>query len=319
MATCGTPQELAAVSDLRARLTRRQESLALLRRRIEAARSGEHRNGRPLSSVGDISRRFMNAAAESESRGMSSRPVITGGDGVGSLLSKWNKGFEMKEAEKERVTVRGDVRGASNKFSKANSSLSADVRAAKRDASRQPSDGMISVEDDDVPSWAINQSKRVIQKENAKALTGNVNVDRTKGSVMNQSGEIDVSGFREKPKGGNVGGAIAMWGQKAEDQEAKEREGAIRLQTMRSLRNDFENRQSRESAEPEPVEEQPVAAEVEQDPNPTDFVFEDSDDEEDEPDDVRLLVDYLERKCQRVQMKIDAAEVEMEKIDRLSQ
>lgn len=277
-----------------------------------------HRAGRPLSSVGDISRRFMNAAAESEARGSSRRPVVTGGDGVGSLLSKWNKGFEMKEAEKERVTVRGDVRGATSKFSKVNTSLASDVRAAKLESGRQPADGTISVEDDDVPSWAINQSKRVIKKENAKALTGNVNIDRVRGDVMNQSGEIDVSGFREKPKGGNVGGAIAMWGQKADDQEAKEREENMRLQTMRSLRSDFEKRQSADSV-PESVEEQPVAAEVEPEYDPLDMVFDDSDDEEEEPTDIRLLVDYLERKCERVEIKIDAAENELEKIDRLSQ
>lgn len=283
-----------------------------------AARNGVHRSGRPLSSVNDISRRFMNAAAESEARGNSRRPVVTGGNGVGTLLSKWNEGFAMKEAQKERITVRGDVRKAADKFSQVDSSLAADVRAAKREASRrsETSSDCIDAEDDDVPGWAINQTKRVIRKENARALTGSVNIDQVRGNVMNRgSAEIDTSGFRETPKSGNVGGAIAMWGQMAEDQEAKEREERMRLETMKSLRSDFEKRTSRDT-EPEPEVE--LIEEIVEEDTYDQLAFEDSDEEE-EPTDVRELVHFLERKVERVEMKIDAAEHEMEKIDRLSQ
>jgi hypothetical protein len=317
MASAVSATDRALVEQLRARLARRTESLVLLRRRIEAARSGVSTD-RPLSSVNDISRRFMNAAAESEARGHTTRPVVTGGAGVGSLLSKWNEGFAMKEAERERVHVRGDVRGATDKFSKADSSLAADVMAAKRSAAGRVAGGgrdVIAVEDDDVPSWAINQTRRVIHKENAKAKTGNVNIDVAKGSISSRgSAEVDTSGVREEVRAGNVGGVIAMWGQKAEDHQAKEREEQMRVATMKSLRSDFEKRTSREEPAPEPVEEiveEPVAAE--------ELIYMDSDDDEEEPTDIRELVEYLERKCERVQKKINFAEHEVEKIDRLSQ
>jgi hypothetical protein len=322
MTTYASPADLALVEDLRARLTRRQESLVLLRRRIEAARSGVHKSGRPLSSVNDISRRFMNAAAESEARGMSRRPVVTGGGGVGSLLSKWNEGFAMKEAQKERVTVRGDVRSATNKFSQADTSLAADVRAMKHNARGRSSMGsgsdVIEIEEDDVPGWAINQTKRVIQKENARAKTSGFNIEQMRGNVLNRgSAEIDTSGFREQPQSGNVGGAIAMWGRIADDQEAKEREERIRNETMRKMQSEFQKRNAAE-VEPEP-EPQPLEEVVEEVDTYERLDFEDSDDEEEEPADIRELIAYLERKCERVELKIDAAEHEMEKIDRLSQ
>jgi hypothetical protein len=41
--------------------------------------------------------------------------------------------------------------------------------------------------------------------------------------------------------------------------------------------------------------------------------------DEDEPTDIRDLIEYLERKCARVEKEIDVAEEELSKLDQLSQ
>lgn len=314
--------DVATVERLRARLSRRKESLYLLRKRIAAARESGLSASRPLSSVGDISRRFMNAAAESEARGERKGPVVVQreGGGVGSLLSKWNQGFEMKEAEKERVSVRGNVGRAKDMFSKQDTRLEDDVGRMKRQArgkamSGGGNGGFIAVEEDDVPSWAINQSARVVVKEDPTARTGGVNVNATRNNVMNRgSAEIDTSGVRESAPRGNVGGVLAMWDKKADDQEARERAEALRAETMRSIRADFGARSSTSRTsgsietvpEPEPVELEEVQSEES---------FEDSDEEEEEPTDIRELVVYLEDKVERTEKKIARAEQEMEQLE----
>lgn len=323
-----SPTDLAMVESLRARLQRRREVLAILRKRITAARSGAVARGRPLSSVGDISRRFMNAAAESEDRVRTHRSSY--GDGndvpkagnVSSLLSKWNQGFQMKEAQREKVDIRGNVTGAKSTFSKPDTSLDKDLQNAamnaRRKASREGSRGELVVEDEDVPAWAVNQSKRVIRKENPRDSTGSVDLDRTKGSIFeNGKNDVDTSAFRERDiRRGDVSNVIAMWGQKADDQAARERTEQLRLETMRSLRDQVKNRskpvvpeQKYAPPAPPPVIEDDAITEID----------EESSDDDDEPTDIRDLITYLQARCERVDQKIESAEDELHKFDRLSQ
>lgn len=319
--------DLASVESLRARLQRRREVLAILRKRIAAARSGAASRGRPLSSVGDISKKFMNAAADSEERvrmhrsSYGSDQDIPKPGNVSSLLSKWNQGFQMKEAEREKIDVRGNVKSAKGAFSNPNGSLDEDRKrttlAARRKASREMPHGDFHVEDDDIPAWAINQSKRVVVKENPRSSTGSVDLDKTKGSIFeNSSADVDVSAFRERNvQRADVRGVIAMWGQKADDQAARERTDQLREDTMRNLREQMKNR----TKPPSPEKMQPPSPPLAVEEDPITEIDDLSSDEEDEPTDIRDLIVYLQKRCERVDKKIETAEEEIHKIDRLSQ
>jgi hypothetical protein len=333
----GSMGDLAKVDKLRRRLARREEVLALLRKRIQAARSGAHSSGRPLSSVGDISRRFMNAAAESEARVEETRSfsgIQHSNGGVSSLLSKWNKGFEEKVVEKERIHVRGDVRGAKDLFSKADSSLAKDLARdaakARRRVNGTQDNGYGNnhheevVVDDDVPAWAINQSKRVVKRESARGATQGVDLRETSNN-FSQTGvaDVDTSSVREKVSTrGNVSGVLAMWHQKSDEQEAREREAVLREETMRKLKESMQSRatlsseriRSTDTESTDQLSSQAITElDSEPEPEPEPEI------DEDEPTDIRDLIEYLERKCVRVEKEIDLAEEELSKLDQLSQ
>lgn len=334
-----------AVETLRARLARRQECLLLLRKRIDSLRAGAGRSGRAISSVGDISRRFMNAAAESEARAHEASALRKAeyvakpsNGGVASLMSKWNKGIDEIKVEKETVSVRGSVRDVKDKFNQADSSLATELSRAKIEARRSGADrgvaspeGVLAVVDDDVPAWAINQEARVIRKENAKALTSGVNLQDTSSGFMSTMGaDIDTSSVRESnvPRG-NVSGVLAMWATKAEDQEAREREQSLREETMRRLHEDMGGRnkmhgsgsgtasngtpgdshKSLEETTAEPDVDDRVDERHEEDMRILDMEF-----EEEEPTDIREVVGYLERKCEFVEKQINCAEEELEQL-----
>jgi hypothetical protein len=326
--------DLARVDKLRRRLARREEVLGLLRKRIEAARGGAHHAGRPLSSVGDISRRFMNAAAESEARVEETRSftgIQHSNGGVSSLLSKWNKGFDEKKIERERINVRGDVRSTKDMFNKADSSLAKDLakdaaKARRRVDSETRYNGRGHHEelvvDDDVPSWAINQSKRVVKRESARGATQGVDLRETANSFLQMGvADVDTSNVRETVSArGNVSGVLAMWHQKSDEQEARERETLLREETMRKLKESMQSRaplssdrvRSTDTDSTDNLSSQAIT-ELDSEPEA------ETDIDEDEPTDIRDLIEYLERKCVKVEKEIDQAEEELHKLDQLSQ
>lgn len=343
-----SPVDLAAVAQLRARLQRRRESLNILRRHIKTARashrSGGNVTGRSQQSVGDISRRFMGAATESDNCKSSQRPFVTGGAGVGNLMSKWNKGFVLSDdcADNSNFPRRPVVTGGAgvgnllSKWSQVESEASkraaAQVRSVREVAPdsaasvqkeqpvTQPRAGSrahaanndsITVVDDDVPIWAINQEKRVIQKENAKSKTGSVSIRDAQGSIAERgSAGVDISGFREEPTKGNVTDRLKMWGVKAADEAERERKETLRIESARARKAEYEGRSLMMAAK---TRKPDTSTEIEDE---GDCEFAESDDDEEEPSNIRDLMTYLERKCRRLEQKIERAETEIGKIGR---
>lgn len=347
-ASYASTADLTAVAELRARLQLRRESLAILRRRINTARAshrgGRDDTGRSQQSVSDISRRFMSAAAESENWKSSQRPFVTGGAGVGNLMSKWNKGFELSDDSaatsnsSRRPVVTGGA-GVGNLLSKWNqveheaykraAVQARSIREAVPDSAASAHEGVsveqptagsrahaannesITVVDDDVPSWAINQDKQVIQKENAKSKTGSVSVRDAQGNITGRGiAGVDISGFREESKKGKVTERLKMWGAKAADEAAREREETLRIESARARRAECEERNLMMAAKARKPNTITKIGEEE------DCEFAESDDGEEEPTGIRDLMMYLERKCTRLEQKIGRAEKEIGKIGR---
>lgn len=94
---------------------------------------------------------------------------------------------------------------------------------------------------DDVPSWAINQNKRVIQKENPKRNTGGVSIREAQGVIEERgSAEVDISNFREESKRERPYRLLKIWGAKAEDEVARERKKTHRIEGARARRAEFD-------------------------------------------------------------------------------
>lgn len=209
----------ARIAALRKEVARKEDVLSGVQARIKTTRSGR-------ASVKFQANRFMQNAGRDDKR--TSTPVLpTQRSGnMSSLLSKWNKGIEM-EVSKTKVDCNADVRGAQKNFDgrdapKPLPKQAPVVRPASTPIRPAEAAELLVEEEGSVPSWARNQEKKIIRKENARSSTRGVNLGQTKGNILDaQKREFANNSVKDEPRvGGNVAAKLAMWG-KAADEEAK--------------------------------------------------------------------------------------------------
>lgn len=206
-----------SIEALRTHLASREAHLAKLRQRLKAAKEAA---ARPVqATISDIQRRYLSAVADLETkRAESPAPIIRADSAVSSLTKRWNKGIDGVKIERSRINVRGDVTTGRKNFSKVDL-LSKSSRSSEL---MEPQPAELLVEDDsDVPSWAKNQRKLVIRKENARSSIRDIDVRELQGTVLEQANRpLSDSQDQTVIPAGNVKAALAMWGKTA-DQDAK--------------------------------------------------------------------------------------------------
>lgn len=306
--THANPAMTASVQALRERLHTREHSLGALHKKVQSARDAASKPA--AKTISDIQRRYMAAVADLEKKEKEvPKPVVSSSsDAVSSLASRWNKGIGGKEVEKTRVDVRGDVRGAQKNFNATDvpkASTTADARAKK--GSVDPGPAELLVEDDDagLPSWAVNQEKKVIRKENARSSVRDVDVRELQGNVLSSAARdgSEAKGEAVEAKG-NVKAALAMWGKTAEEDTLllkKQREEEERRKVQ-------EEKLMKERAREE--QERAVKAAAEKFANMTLTTLPAV-----EPEEEIELIAYLERKIALVEKDIEAAEEELSKLE----
>eukprot|EP00177_Eucheuma_denticulatum_P001899 GFKZ01003390.1.p2 GENE.GFKZ01003390.1~~GFKZ01003390.1.p2 ORF type:complete len:325 (+),score=114.82 GFKZ01003390.1:47-976(+) len=300
-----------SIAALRETLDTRQTTLSTLRDKVQAAKR-EAAKPAVKSSISAIQQRYMAAVADLESKGKEpSRPAVTvKSDAVSSLANRWNKGMEGKEVEKTRVDVRGDVRGVKQQFGKADVpklGAAARSRASIGSGARDFGPAELEIVDDDgLPSWAVNQKKKVIRKENARSSVRDVDLGELKGSVleMGKRDGSEASGEKvEGVAGGNVMRALAMWGKNAEE-EGKE---------MKRKEEEEKERKEKEEKERKQREEEELRRKMDQAVEK--FASLGLDDMGDEPEDEVELVAYLERKIKLVEDEVERMEKELDEVE----
>lgn len=293
-----------SVNALRDRLHAREYSLKSLRKKVQDAKEAVARPA-VKSTISDIQKRYLSAVAELETKEKelpkpSLRPMSAP---VSSLASRWNEGISGKEVQKTRVDVRGDVRGTQQNFKARDVPNVSTVDAPKAKTPIDPGPAELIVEDEDagLPSWAVNQKKKVIKKENARSSVRDVDVRELQGSVL-ESGARDGSEIRGEAvqAKGNVKAALAMWGKTAE-------EDALLL---KKKKEEEEGRR----AEEERLRKEKVAEEHNRAIKAAAVKFAKmqlADMPREEPQEEIELIAYLERKITLVEKDIAAAEAEL--------
>lgn len=306
-----------SIQALRQRLSNRERFLKSLRKQIEAAKQDASKPA-AKSTISDIQRRYMAAVADLESKGKdSTQPMVkTGSDAVASLASRWNQGIQAKEVHKTAVQVRGDVKGARKSFGAGDApKLTAAGRVGRDDPTRNrfekygPAELEVEDEDAGLPSWAVNQKKKTIRKENARNSVHNVDVRDLQGSVLEQaSRDGSEASVARVQVGGNVKAALAMWGKTADEdalllkkkQEEEERRKALEIK----LKKEKEEEEKKRKMEGAVRKFARMAL---------------GDLPSEEPQDDIELVAYLERKIALVEKDIKAAEEELAEWERKAQ
>lgn len=225
------------VLTLRTELSEREALLAQLRARLSRLRGH--------ASVGSAARRYVQAVKQNENR-RASEPIapVQRSQAVSSLLSKWNEGFE-KAVEKTVVQCDADVKAAQKTFSKKDHVGGARGTAAEK-YNRQKE---IEVMDDErLPSWATNQKKKVIKKENARSA-----IPVVKHVPDDDEADINLpNGQNAASLGNNVRAALQRWG-RAADEEAAVLERKNKEEQMRreEIKKEKERQEAREKEERE--------------------------------------------------------------------
>lgn len=298
----------ASVQALRERLHTREHSLSVLRKQVQTARDAASKPA--AKTISDIQRRYMAAVADLEKKEKEvPKPVISSSsDAFSSLASRWNKGIGEKEVQKIRVDVHGDVRGAQKNFNATDvPKASAAAAAPAKKSPVDPGPAELLVEDDDagLPSWAVNQAKKVIRKENARSSVRDVDVRELQGTVLSSGARdgSEATGEAVEAKG-NVKAALAMWGKTAEEdtlllKKKREEEERRKLQ---------EEKLKKERAREEHERAVKAAAKKFSNMSLTTLPAE-------EPEDEIELIAYLERKIVLVEKDIEAAEEELSKLE----
>lgn len=300
-----------SVEALRHRLMTREKSLATLRKKVDMAKA-EAQKPKAKSSISAIQQRYMAAVADLESKGKdASAPVMVGASAapVSSLATRWNKGMEGKKIEKTRIHVRGDVSGAKKNFGKMDSLRSFGSADGTGKKSKRPEDygpAELEVEDEDagVPSWAVNQKRKTIKKENARSSVRDVDVKDLQGSVLEQAARdgSEASGERVKV-GGNVKAALAMWGKTADEDtlllKKKKEEEEKRKALEAKLRKEKEEEERKKKLEDAIARFSKLSLK----------------DLGDEPEDELELIVYLERKIELIEEDITKAENELDALE----
>lgn len=303
-----------SVDALRDRLASREAVLDSLRSRLKTVQA----TPTPKSTISDIQRRYLSAVADLETKRSTTTatPIVRStNDGVSSLASKWNKGMDGKKVERSNVEVRGDVSSARKTFAAADvprvnpSSGTSDDTKTDSSTSTKPQPAQLLVEDDDgLPSWAKNQRKLVIRKENARSSIRDVDVRELQGSVMTAPDRNEENVKSEKIEArGNVKAALAMWGKTADEDAkllVKKKEEEERQRTMRAkMRKDREEEERKHALR--------KAMEKFADMRLVDM--------KDEPENDVDLMAFLERKIALIDEEISSVEDELEKLEASNQ
>lgn len=243
----------ARIASLRKEVARKEDVLSNVQQRIKTTRSGR-------ASVKYQANRFLENASRDDAKRASTPVLPTERSGaMASLLSKWNKGIEM-EVTKTKIDCHGDVRGTQKNFDgrdvpkAAPKPSAAQTRPASTPMRPAEAAELLVEEEGSVPSWARNQAKKVIRKENARSSTRGVDLGKSKGDILAAQREADApTANKEAPKaGGNVAAALAMWG-KAADEEAKslEKKNVVEEARREEARKNKEREEELEKARAE--------------------------------------------------------------------
>lgn len=234
-----------SIEVLRDRLATRDAELKKLRVRLKKTKELASKPA-VKASISDIQKRYLSAVADLESKKLeeASKPIEIKTKAVSSLANRFNKGIDGKKIQRTNINVKGDVSNTKKTFSKIDS-LSSNgpnnditINTQKPIQQQQPSE--LLVEDaDGLPSWAKNQQKLMIRKENARSSIHDVDVKELQENVLDDN--ISKYNSLSKDDGGvslpkgNVKAALAIWG-KTDEEDAKvlakkkeEEEKAIRL------------------------------------------------------------------------------------------
>lgn len=213
------------------------------------------------------------------------------------------------------MNVRGDVSAAKKRFSlddfpKAGTTGTTTGTTAgtttgttpKKIADPGPAELLVE-DDSDVPSWARNQKKVLLKKENARSSVRHVDLTQIRGSVMTPSSR---DGAEAAPKevvvGGTVKAALAMWGKNAEE-DAK----VLAMKTVEQEKKKTEQEKLRKEREEKDRKRKTMVAIAK-------FANLSLDNIGDEPKDEIELLAYLERKIYLIEKQIKEAEAELDKI-----
>jgi len=243
------------ISTLRRTVEVKESELESLQMRIKTSKGGR-------ASVRLAASRFMQKAEEDVVKKPSSSPEMPAvrSAAVSSLLSRWNAGIE-KEVEKTKVDVKGDVRGTSGKFNNKDQSIARPnaTEISSRRARGPTGPAELEVEDDEkVPSWAVNQNRKVVKKVNARASVRDVDVSKLNRKISTRRTDVDTTSVRETPvqaSNGGVAAALAKWGKMA-DEEAEKLE---RVNVVEQARRDAEKKKKEHEAEQLKIKEEAEA------------------------------------------------------------
>ncbi|KAI0567278.1 hypothetical protein FGB62_3g08 [Gracilaria domingensis] len=292
----------ASVDALRDTLADREAKLDVARKKLKLAKERAARP-KPKSTISNIQQRYLSAIAELEDKPVPKPEPRASSNAVSSLASRWNQGIERK-VQKTTVSVRGDVSAAKKNFAHSDVPSIASA-AARRPSSVDHGPAEFEVEDgSDIPSWAKNQRKLVIKKENARSSV-HVDVREIRGSVlMNAARDGSEAERTNKVEHvGNVKAALAMWGKTADEdakllakkKEEEERERALQEKL----------RKEREAEELANAYKHAVEA----------FATMTLADMNDEPSKEVQLIAFLERKIVLVEQEIKKLEDELAELE----
>lgn len=245
----------ASIDDLRDRVEKRQAHLHTLRERLKKAKAAAARP--PVkSSISDIQKRYLSAVADLDVKKTETK-ITPSGEGVSKLTSRFNQGLAnpalaKKKSAADQVISGENISRAKKQFSKTDSinshlpNASAIIKSPSSHHDDQPAE--LLVEDDDgLPSWAKNQQKLMIRKENARSSIRDVDInelqDNVKKSTADMAKVTNSEEGTEPVARGNVKAALAMWGKTAEEdarvlakkkeEEEKKQKELLRLKQLK--------------------------------------------------------------------------------------
>lgn len=214
--------------------------------------------------------------------------------------------MSAKSVTKTRVDVRGDVTTTRKSFA-APDLVSKPAPSPPPPKKKQaPAPAQLIVEDDTgVPSWAVNQQKLLLRKENARSSIRDVDVKELQGSVLSEGARDGSEVQRERVQmHGNVKAALAMWGRTADDdakllaeRRAEEQRKAAEAERLRKIAE--EERKLREVKDAVSKFASLTLKEM----------------PEIEPESDVELVAYLERKIVLIEREIKLAEEELDELE----
>lgn len=252
------------IDALRDRLAVREAELSKVRARLKAAKDAAARP--PVkATISAIQKRYLSAVADLETKrsaeaaaAATGKHLAGGGDGgVSKLASRFNKGFDtttLGGSNKLDVVV-GDGHVTETRQAFANNTnlqqqqqqqqkKKKKKKSENNSMDEQPPTELLVEDDDGLPSWAKNQTKLMIKKENARSSIRDVDVSEIKDDMLEKA-SVDIHSITSNasyhdgmtthnqinattngsnihetvvlPPRGSVKKALAMWGKSIEE------------------------------------------------------------------------------------------------------